>query len=129
MEFIDSALGMTYGTVLNPLWIIMNYSAAEGVSSLLTSLVIGGFSASFMHHHCKNTNFQFGSIDMQIAVTIIRFGAFTSIFGTFASISIPKKVLTTHIGLLVMFKGLPPVTLFLPLYTGSATAVFSGPNV
>ncbi len=105
MEFVDSALGMMYGTVLSPLLIIMNYSAVEVVPSLLISQAVGGFIASFMHHNCKNANFQSGSTDRKIAITIIWFGAFACLFGVFTSISIPKKVLNTYIGLLVTVIG------------------------
>jgi uncharacterized membrane protein YfcA len=101
MEFIDSALGMMYGTVLSPLLIIMNYPAKEVVPSLLVSQAIGGFIASWRHHRFKNADFKSGTTDRRIAVTIIWFGVFACLIGVFLSISISPKLLNTYIGLLV----------------------------
>lgn len=205
MEFIDSALGMMYGTVLSPLLIILSYDVKEVVPSILLSQAVGGFIASWRHHGLKNADFHAGTMDRRIAVTIIWFGVFACLIGVFLSVSIPKKVLNTYIGLLVTvigvlilcnrtliptngkiyalgfvsafnkalsgggfgplvaggqlvfrdrsekgaigstdfaeapiclfsfllwvaFKGLPPVTLFLPLCAGSAIGGFFGPK-
>jgi uncharacterized membrane protein YfcA len=106
MEFIDSALGMMYGTVLSPLLIIMNYSAKEVVPSLLISQAIGGFIASWRHHRLKNADFNAGSTDRRIAVTVIWFGVFACLIGVFLSVSISPKALNTYIGLLVTVIGL-----------------------
>jgi uncharacterized membrane protein YfcA len=56
MEFIDSALGMMYGTVLSPLLVIMNYSVKIVVPSLLISQAVGGFVASWRHHRLSRVN-------------------------------------------------------------------------
>ncbi len=105
MECIDSALGMMYGTVLSPLLIIMNYDVKDVVPSLLISQAIGGFIASFRHHRLKNADFQAGTTDRRIAVTIIWFGVFACLIGVFLSISIPPKVLNTYIAVLVLIIG------------------------
>ena len=101
MEFIDSALGMMYGTVLSPLLIIMNYNPKEVVPSILVSQAIGGFIASWRHHRFKNADFNSGTTDRHIAVTVIWFGVFACLIGVFLSMSISPKVLNTYIGLLV----------------------------
>jgi len=105
MEFIDSALGMMYGTVLSPLLIILNYDVKDVVPSILISQAVGGFIASWRHNGFKNVDFNPGSTDRRIAVTIIWFGVFACLIGVFLSISIPKKVLNTYIGLLVAVIG------------------------
>jgi uncharacterized membrane protein YfcA len=106
MEFIDSALGMMYGTVLSPFLIIMNYNAKEVVPSILISQAIGGFIASWRHHRLKNADFNSGSTDRRIAVTVIWFGVFACLIGVFLSVSISPKALNTYIGLLVTVIGL-----------------------
>jgi len=105
MEFIDSFLGMMYGTVLSPLLIIMDYNAKDVVPSILISQAIGGFIASWRHHRFKNADFNSGTTDRRIAVTIIWFGVFACLIGVFLSISISPKVLNTYIGLLVAVIG------------------------
>jgi len=106
MEFIDSALGMMYGTVLSPLLIIMNYNAKDVVPSILISQAVGGFIASWRHHRYKNADFNSGTMDRHIAVTIIWFGVFASLLGVFLSVSISPKVLNTYIGSLVTVIGI-----------------------
>jgi len=106
MEFIDSALGMMYGTVLSPLLLIMNYSAKDVVPSILISQAVGGFIASWRHHRLNNADFNQGTTDRRIAVTVIWFGVFACLIGVFVSVSVSPKVLNTYIGLLVFVIGL-----------------------
>ncbi|KUG21636.1 hypothetical protein ASZ90_008599 [hydrocarbon metagenome] len=102
MEFIDSSLGMMYGTVLSPLLILMGYDVKSVVPSILISQAIGGFVASYRHHKLKNANFQQGTIDHKVSVTIIWFGVFACVIGVFVSVSISPKVLNTYIAVLVI---------------------------
>lgn len=106
MEFIDSALGMMFGTVLSPFLIIMNYSAKDVVPSILVSQAIGGFIASWRHQRHNNADFGSGTTDRRIAETIIWFGVFASLIGVSLSVSIPPLILKTYIGLLVTVIGL-----------------------
>jgi len=96
---------MMYGTVLSPLLIILDYNTKDVVPSILISQAIGGFIASWRHHRFKNADFNSGTTDRRIAVTIIWFGVFACLIGVFLSISISPKVLNTYIGLLVAVIG------------------------
>jgi uncharacterized protein len=106
MEFIDSALGMMYGTVLSPLLILFGFNARDVVPSILISQAVGGFIASWRHHRHGNADFHAGTIDRRIAVSIIWFGAFACLFGVFLSVSISPRILNTYIGLLVTVIGI-----------------------
>lgn len=106
MEFIDSALGMMYGTVLSPLLILFGYDVKSVVPSILISQALGGFIASYRHHRLKNANFQAGTIDHSVSVTIIWFGVFACVAGVVLSVSISPKVLNTYIAGLVILIGL-----------------------
>ncbi|OGP66822.1 MAG: hypothetical protein A2031_01785 [Deltaproteobacteria bacterium RBG_19FT_COMBO_43_11] len=106
MEFIDSALGMMYGTVLSPLLILMGYDVKTVVPSILISQAIGGFIASWRHHRLKNANFQSGTTDYRVSTTIIWFGVFACLIGVFISVSISPKILNTYIAVLVIVIGI-----------------------
>ena len=106
MEFIDSALGMMYGTVLSPLLILFSFNARDVVPSILISQAVGGFIASWRHHRHGNADFNSGTTDRRIAVTVIWFGAFACLFGVFLSVSIPPRILNAYIGLLVTVVGI-----------------------
>ncbi|MBN1366039.1 MAG: sulfite exporter TauE/SafE family protein [Syntrophaceae bacterium] len=106
MEFIDSALGMMYGTVLSPLLILLGYDVKNVVPTILISQALGGFIASFRHHQLKNANFQAGTVDHRVSVIIIWFGVFACVMGVFLSASISPKILNTYIAVLVMVIGI-----------------------
>jgi uncharacterized membrane protein YfcA len=102
MEFVDSALGMMYGTVLSPFLILIGYDVKSVVPAILISQAAGGFVASYRHHHLKNANFQTGSTDYHVATTLIWFGVFACVIGVFISVSISPKILNTYIAILVI---------------------------
>jgi uncharacterized protein len=102
LEFVDSALGMMYGTVLSPLLILIGYDVKSVVPAILISQAAGGFVASYRHHRLKNANFQAGTIDYHVTTTLIWFGVFACVIGVFISISIPPKILNTYIAVLVI---------------------------
>lgn len=102
MEFIDSSLGMMYGTVLSPLLIILGVDAKVVVPSLLISQALGGFTASYRHQKFNNADFTKGTIDHKITTTLIWFGVLASVIGVYISISISQKVLSTYIACLVI---------------------------
>lgn len=106
MEFVDSALGMMYGTVLSPFLILWGYDVKTVVPAILISQSIGGFVASWRHHRLGNANFQSGTIDYRVTTTIIWFGVFACLVGVFISSSISPKILNTYIAVLVIVIGI-----------------------
>jgi len=105
MEFIDSALGMMYGTVLSPLLILIGFNSKDVVPSILISQAVGGFIASWKHLRHGNADFHAGTTDRFIAVTIVWFGVFACLLGVFLSSSLSPNVLNAYIGLLVTVIG------------------------
>jgi uncharacterized protein len=105
MEFVDSSLGMMYGTVLSPLLVLLGYDVKYVVPSILISQAVGGFVASCRHHKLGNANFRSGTTDYHVATTIIWFGVFACIAAVFISVSISPRILNTYIALLVMAIG------------------------
>jgi uncharacterized protein len=106
MEFIDSFLGMMYGTILSPLLIIMGYDVKTVVASILISQAIGGFMASWRHHFYRNADFSKGALDRKVTLVIACAGIIASIIGVCVSVNISPKVLNTYIALLVIVIGL-----------------------
>lgn len=105
-EFIDSSLGMGYGTILAPVLIIMGFNPLVAIPALLLSQAFGGFSASIFHHQFKNVSFHRDSRDLKIVFLISAFGILATIFAAMVAINIPKIVLKTYIGILVFIMGI-----------------------
>lgn len=58
-EFIDSTLGMGYGTTLTPILLLMGYSPVSIVPAVLISELFTGGLAALMHHRAGNAFFDF----------------------------------------------------------------------
>lgn len=105
-EYIDSALGMGYGTILTPVLLILGFEPLVVVPSVLLSQAFGGLSASIFHHQFKNVSFKKGSEDLKIVFIICGFGIVATIFAALISIKLPKLLLETYIGSLVLVMGI-----------------------
>lgn len=102
MGFVDSALGMMYGTVLSPLLILIGYDVKSVVPAILISQAVCCSVASYRHHQLKNVNFQTGTTDYHVTTILIWSGVFACVIGVFISISISPKILNTYIAILVI---------------------------
>jgi len=106
MEYIDSSLGMGYGTVLSPVLIIMGFSPLLVVPSVLLSQAAGGFTASVFHHRLRNVLFQRRSRDSMTVYIVTATGIIATLFAAAIAISIPGQYLNTYIGLLIFVMGI-----------------------
>ena len=129
-EIIDSSMGMLYGTILAPVLIIAGFNPLIVVPSILFSQAIGGLIASFLHHKFQNVDFRPKSTnkkfilrkirelgfwesfrrgvskDLKIVSVITVLGIISTAVGGLVAINIPKIVLKTYIGVLVLLMGI-----------------------
>ncbi|MGD9578839.1 MAG: TSUP family transporter, partial [Syntrophorhabdus sp.] len=57
-EYLDSTLGMGYGTTLTPVLLLFGFTPLQVVPAILISELITGFMAGFFHHKVGNVNFK-----------------------------------------------------------------------
>lgn len=105
-EFIDSSLGMGYGTILTPSLLILGFDPLVAVPAVLITQAFGGFSASVFHHQFENVSFKSNSKDLKMVVIISGFGIIATMLAALISIQLPKIVLKTYIGVLVLVMGI-----------------------
>lgn len=105
-EYIDSAFGMGYGTILSPVLLIFGFNPLVAVPAILLSQAFGGLAAAFFHHKFENVSFHRGSRDIKIFFMISMFGVLATIFAVLIAISLPKIVLKTYISVLVLVMGI-----------------------
>jgi uncharacterized membrane protein YfcA len=129
-EWIDSALGMGYGTILSPLLIIAGFPPLLVVPSILVSQALGGFSASLFHQKHKNVSFdvksknpgyiiskikKYGLIDcfrkgisedLKTVIVVTSLGVLSTIFAVLVAINISRILLNTYIAILVLLIGI-----------------------
>lgn len=105
MEFIDSSMGMMYGTILSPLLIGMGFRPEVIVPSILISQAVGGAIGTIRHHHYNSANFNGLTKDTKIVLAIVLPGILACIFGAYVGVLIPGWVLKLYIGILVIIMG------------------------
>ena len=124
-EFVDSSLGMGYGTTLTPVLIIMGYNPLVVIPAILTSELITGSLAAFMHHRAGNVHFDFRndpdhrlvkkmrmlgyiprSNASKIALVLAVCSLGGAIIAVFVAINIPKTYLKIFIGVMVLSMGI-----------------------
>lgn len=93
-EWVDSTLGMGYGTSLTPILLLLGYEPMQFVPCVLLSEFATGTAAAIFHHRARNADFRRGSIDRKVAAVL----AFCSVLGVvgavFVAANVPRKVLT-----------------------------------
>ncbi|RLF97558.1 hypothetical protein DRN58_08585 [Thermococci archaeon] len=105
-EYIDSTLGMGYGTTLTPLLLLIGYSPLEIVPAVLLSEFVTGISAGFFHHQFKNVDLNTHSNDFKVASVLAICSIVGVIIAVFLAVNIPKKILKLYIGILVLVIGI-----------------------
>lgn len=105
-EYIDSSLGMGYGTTLTPVLLLMGYNPLQIVPCILLSELITGLSAAFFHHRFRNSNFKFGGIDLKIAMVMAGCSILGTLAAVFVALNLPKFYVKLYIGVLVLSMGI-----------------------
>jgi len=120
-EFIDSSLGMGYGTTLTPILLLLGYSPLETVPAVLASEALTGFSAAFVHHLHGNVHFDFANVaaghtaqrwgvrsyvprsrDSRVAVVLSLCSVVGATAAAILALRLPKLAVEIYIGVLVL---------------------------
>jgi uncharacterized membrane protein YfcA len=105
-EYLDSGLGMGYGTALAPILILFGYEPLKVVPAILISQLVTDVVACFSHHGCGNVDLNFKSKDFKVALFLGFISAVGVIVSVVLALKIPKWILTLYIGLLVVCMGI-----------------------
>lgn len=129
-EYVDSTLGMGYGTTLTPLFLLMGFGPSEIVPAILVSELCTGLLAGVCHHAEGNVNFRPNnngflrvheiihpvkyyhtlreSLPMHLKIALL-FGicsAIGAVAAVYVAVNIPKFWLKMYIGVLVLSMGI-----------------------
>ena len=129
-EYMDSTLGMGYGTTLAPVLLLMGFSPAEIVPSILLSELITGLLAGVFHHRQGNVDFKPKTYDvfkisnmlsplgyiekvrksfplhLKVAILLAACSVVGTVAAVFIAVNIPKFYLKLYIGCLVLAMGI-----------------------
>lgn len=129
-EYMDSTLGMGYGTTLTPVLLLFGFNPLQIIPVVLLSELISGLLAGFFHHKEGNVNLMpkstnipliikklksLGCIEsfkrgvpshLKIALLLAACSIIGVILAVFVALNIPKFWLKLYIGLLVFSMGI-----------------------
>ncbi len=105
-EYLDSGLGMGYGTALAPILILLGYHPLKVVPAILISQLVTDIAACISHHRLSNVNLKINSQDFKIAFILGIISSVGVILSVSIALKIPKWLLTLYIGLLVLSMGI-----------------------
>ncbi|MFH1621964.1 MAG: sulfite exporter TauE/SafE family protein [Candidatus Omnitrophota bacterium] len=129
-EYVDSTLGMGFGTALAPILLMMGYSPLQVVPVILISELISGLSAAVLHHREGNVNLKpeilnvseiieklkslgyIGSFKkvvpphLKVALLLSACSIIGTVLAVFIAVNIPKFWLKLYIGCLVFMMGI-----------------------
>jgi len=122
-EYVDSSLGMGYGTTLTPLLLLLGFSPLQVVPAILFSEFVTGVLSAIFHHKLGNVSFDFSkdnkivssrlrflgylprSEDAKVSYILVVLGIVGVVSAVFFSLSVPKIILKLYIGFMIFFIG------------------------
>lgn len=104
-EYIDSSLGMGYGTTLTPLLLLLGFMPLQIVPVVLLSEFITGLVAAGLHHTYRNVSFRKDSLDSKVAFVLALIGVVGAISAVSLVVHLPAWIVKVYIGLLVLALG------------------------
>jgi uncharacterized membrane protein YfcA len=104
-EYIDSSLGMGYGTSLTPLLLLTGFEPLQIVPAVLLSQFAAGMVAGLFHQRFGNVNFRLPSI-RKITFILTLCSTFGVLAAVLVAVNVSALVLRVYIGLLVLAVGI-----------------------
>jgi len=121
-EYVDSTIGMGYGTILAPVLLIAGFEPLAVVPAILLSELLSGLLAGASHHVFGNVNFSMSSNrsihkrkkfddgskrprHLSVALVIAGFSAIGVIAAVLLAVRLPTIYLKIYIGSIVLLVG------------------------
>jgi len=104
-EFMDSTIGMGYGTTLTPVLLILGYPVTVIVPAAVLSQFIGNLSSAFFHHQAGNVDFLRDHKARNTALIMGTVGMVVSVLSVLVAVRLPQDVLRTMVAAIVAVLG------------------------
>lgn len=105
-EFIDSALGMGYGTTLTPVLLLVGFTPLQVVPCVLLSELMTGIAAAFMHQRDGNVDFLHDRQARGVALLLSLLSAFGALLAVTVALSVPRVWLNGIISVIIVSVGI-----------------------
>ena len=104
-EYVDSALGMGYGTTLTPLLLLAGFAPLDIVPAILLSEAATGVAAGLLHQRDGNVNFMRDARARRTALLLIALSTIGAIAAATLAVKVSKETLTLFIAAIIIAMG------------------------
>jgi uncharacterized membrane protein YfcA len=104
-EFVDSSLGMGYGTTFTPLLLLMGFELTTVVPVILLSEFCTGMAAGGFHHALGNASFKWRSRDSRVAGVLAGAGVLGALVAVQFLIHVPRFWARLYFALMITGMG------------------------
>jgi uncharacterized membrane protein YfcA len=111
-EYIDSTLGMGYGTTLTPLLLLAGFDPLQVVPCVLLSEAVTGLGAGVMHHRDGNADFLRDRRTRSTTILLSALSAVGAVAAVTLALRVPKFWLKAIIAVIVLSVGLITLATF-----------------
>jgi len=105
-EYVDSSIGMGYGTTLTPALLILGFKPLDIVPTVLLSQMICGFFGALSHHNIGNVDLHYRSKAFRIMLVLASCSLAGTLFAVVLAVTLPKFWVTLYIGLMILGIGI-----------------------
>ena len=105
-EYLDSSLGMGYGTTLTPLLLLAGFAPLDIVPAILLSEAVTGVAAGLLHQRDGNVNFLRDARARRTALLLIALSTIGAIAAAMLAVKVSKEVLTLFIATIIVAMGI-----------------------
>ncbi|HUU28502.1 MAG TPA: sulfite exporter TauE/SafE family protein [archaeon] len=105
-EYIDSSMGMGYGTILTPVLIIAGYSPLKVVPAILFSEFVSGISAGLLHHRLGNVDLGRKTRARKIMLALLSCSILGTLGAVVLAVSLPQRIVKLYIGVMILSMGI-----------------------
>ncbi len=104
-EYIDSSLGMGYGTTLTPLLLLAGFAPLDIVPAVLLSEALSGAAAGLLHQRDGNVNFLRDARARRTALLLIALATLGAILAATLAVRVSREMLTVFIAAIIIAMG------------------------
>lgn len=104
-EYVDSSLGMGYGTTLTPLLLLAGFEPLQIVPCVLLSECVTGLSAALLHQRDGNVDLLRDPQARSAAMMLSLLSVVGAVLAVTLALQIPRVWLKTSIGIIILMAG------------------------
>jgi uncharacterized membrane protein YfcA len=105
-EYLDSSLGMGYGTTLTPLLLLAGFAPLEIVPAILLSEALTGAAAGLLHQRDGNVDFLSDTRARRTALLLTALSAVGAIAAAALAVRVSRELLTLFIATIIIAMGI-----------------------